>query len=93
MASGTCSARIACLWSCLDQVLEPLPARVMAFRPGVQSNDAAIALLWLLQKADEWDLPLAVASMDVRMAFDGMPHDIIAESLVASGAGPELAVA
>jgi len=83
----------AALWSCLDQCLPPVPQRILAFRPLRQVMDVATSIQWLLQKSDEWGLPLAVASMDVEKAFDAMQHDLFAESLTFRGAPPELALA
>jgi len=83
----------AALWSCLDQCLPPVPQRILAFRPLRQVMEVATSIQWLMQRADEWNLPLAVVSMDVEGAFDAMQHDLFAESLTMHGAPPELAMA
>ena len=78
------------LWFCLDQLIPQPPLQLLAFRRHRQPMDVSEGIRWLAAKADEWKVPLIIASMDVSHAFDDMPHTLIAQSLLADGAGEEL---
>ena len=46
-----------------------------------------------LRKATEWSLPLPVVSLDVRSAFDQVGVEVLARTLAARGASPQLVAA
>lgn len=55
--------------------------------------DVAALVQMLLRKANEWKLPLAVVSVDVRAAFDRMRLPLVAAALRAQGAPAQLVAA
>lgn len=61
--------------------LRPLPDAILGSRSGLQPMDIAVLIQMLLCKWCEWRLPLAVVSMDVRVASDRMRLPLVAAAL------------
>ena len=55
------------------------------FRPGYSCDDHLFAATILAEKCNEYNLPLWVATLDFRKAFDSIEHTSIWDALVAHG--------
>ena len=56
------------------------------FRPGYSCDDHLFAITLLVEKCNEFNMPLWVATLDFKKAFDSITHASIWESLIAQGA-------
>jgi hypothetical protein len=81
------------LWIVLDRCIRPLPDWIVGFRPGRQVLDIAAGIATALGKAQEWNRPLVVVSVDVRAAFDNVTVELLGEVLADRGAPPVLVFA
>ena len=55
------------------------------FRPGFSCDDHLFAITILAEKCNEFNVPLWIATLDFKKAFDSISHASIWESLVAHG--------
>ena len=62
---------------------------VLGYRAGCSPADVSESARLALAKADEWGLPIAIASADVLRAFEQVRHADIAESLLSKKVHPE----
>ena len=58
------------------------------FRPNFSCDDHLFAMTILAEKCNEINMPLWVATLDFRKAFDSINHDQIWRSLIAHGVAP-----
>lgn len=80
---------ISCLskWyqSCLAYLLTSCAAEpttcLLGFERGRQCTEITECLRLLLQKADEWSLPLVIGKGDISKAFDSIEHSVLDRSL------------
>lgn len=56
------------------ELIPEMPYFVMGLRPGRQVLDVVASITLLLQRSDEWHLPMVVGTVDVRTAFDEVRH-------------------
>ena len=55
-------------------LLEPIPSYIMGFRRGYQTAMLVEPLRIAMMLAQEWRLPIAVATTDADSAFESLPH-------------------
>ena len=58
------------------------------FRPGFSCDDHLFAITLLAEKCNEFNIPLWIATLDFRKAFDSIEHSSIWSSLIAQGVPP-----
>ena len=51
---------------------EAPPCQIVGFRQGRQAMDITEGARWLFQRAEEWRIPICMASIDVATAFESM---------------------
>ena len=60
------------------------------FRPGIRLEDALVVLETLISKTREWNIPLWIASLDLKKAFDKMSFPSIFSALRDQGISDEM---
>ena len=58
------------------------------FRPGFRIDDALTSVELLPQKTGEWNIPVWMASLDLKKAFDRTPHAPLLDALAQQGLDP-----
>ena len=64
-----------------DQLVAYQPPDQAGFRPGYSCDDHLFAITMLTEKCNEFNMPLWVATLDFKKAFDSISHARIWESL------------
>ena len=70
--------------------MSPLSNRMVGFRPSRQTMDITEGIRWMLQRADEWGMPLFVVSVDVKQAFDRMHWQTVSAAFSEEGVSAKL---
>ena len=76
---------MSCVAEAIRARLPPFKCDMHGFLPGKQTGEITEALRLLLQKADEWGIPLAIVKGDVEKAFDNIEHGLLDRALLAKG--------
>ena len=64
--------------------------RLFGFRLGIRLEDALVVLETLISKTREWNIPLWIASLDLKKAFDKISFSCIFSALCAQGISDEM---
>ena len=76
---------MSCVTECLRTHLPDFVCDMHGFLPGRQTGEITEAARLLLQKADEWGIPVAIVKGDVEKAFDNIEHGLLDRALEAKG--------
>jgi hypothetical protein len=79
------------LYNRLEPILDPQQSRDQAgFRHNRSTTDHLFTTTLLQETADEWQLPMWIAAVDFKKAFDSVTHDALWKSLKEQGVDTSL---
>ena len=71
---------MSCIRHGCPQLFVDLPEEFFAFRKGYQTSDELHTLKQIIEKTNEWDVPLAYCRSDLLKAFDRVQFSVIVEA-------------